>query len=470
MANKLVSKLSKPDTCLLPVLAKSKQSINELLENEEHIKVDDLLSVARLDPGFSIALLREAGMRQSREVTTLSHAILLLSIPASIALLNKQPVLEKTVRPELAALIKRRYFYQYMTATIARDWSVLRKESENNELFTAGLNHDFIQIILFLCETETALKLNEFTTSSLAELQKKEIELLGCSVDELSSKVAKAWKLPELIRESYKSNHHNPKINGIRLAHELVQWLQTHQSFDYPEALHDSIADYMRVPENKAHRMINRSVINVFRMTHGKFYGNSLIRAFMSHPLKLTKKQRQQPSRKQILQDCLQRLGNDVAKLSIKDMFKLVTNSLSAALDLDYVAFFHFDPTQQHLTRPITVNSGNAITLASTTVSLELNKLFRQMMKKEQLLIIDNDNRHKYLPHLPPAFAALAENDFILIHSFFLNNKATGCFVIAFNNNKAVEFGRALAAYKRICKELKAALVLRAKEQQIKVA
>ncbi|MCZ6802662.1 MAG: hypothetical protein O7D86_01680 [Proteobacteria bacterium] len=126
--------------CEIPVLYKSKRRIHDLQENEQDITVSVLTEVARLDPGFSISLLRHIGRSTKKEITTLSHAISLISIPLVIKMLNDLPTLEEVLDENTVPGILNEYFRQYQTAFMAREWSVLRKESENNEIYTATLN------------------------------------------------------------------------------------------------------------------------------------------------------------------------------------------------------------------------------------------------------------------------------------------------------------------------------------------
>ncbi|MEQ8289440.1 MAG: HDOD domain-containing protein [Gammaproteobacteria bacterium] len=462
MAKTLTEWIKQASDCQFPVLAASKRRLVELLDNEDNIKVDDLLGLARLDPGFSISLLREAGIRsrKKREITTLSHAILLLSIPATIKLMHRLPVLEQTVKPELAYRIKRLYFYQHLNGSLAMAWSIQRQESENNELFTAGVNHDFLYLILYLTEFDTAIKLYNYSTSSLAELIEKEKELLGYSVEELSSAIAQAWHLPYLIRESFADKQHSPKLAGIRLASEVVQWLYIHKCYDYPEKLFQKVTTYMRVNEQKTHVLINRSIVQAFRNTHGKLPPGNSIRAFMSHPARLDQADKQSTpvNRKENLLNCIELLRKIPAAASHIIPIKQVINTLHDTIGFTRTAFFFMNHTDNCLDSAITANDNASKQLARLLISLELNRLFEKLMQKEVLLIINDDNKHKYLPHMPPGLVSDKINECMLLHSLKLDGKPYGCFVITYDKGTKALSEAELNAYKTITRELKSAL------------
>ncbi len=463
MAKTLSEWVEQAGRCQFPVLASSKRKLSELLDNEENIKVDDLVNMARLDPGFSIGLLREAGIRSKRrrEITTLSHAILLLSIPATIDFFKRLPVLEQTVTPELAYKIKRLYFYQHLTGKLAMNWSMLRKESENNELFTAGVNHDFLYLVLYLTEFETAETLYHFSTSSLTMLEEKEQELLGNSVKELSKAISQHWHLPYLVRESYASQEHNPKLTGINLASELVQWLYVHKRYDYPDKLLERISAYMRSRDEKTHTLLNQTIISTFRHTHGKLPAGSSIRAFMSHPARLVEeKPEPKPtlSRKQQLVNCVMKLRETDAQSSPAEPINEAMRTLHDVLGFSRSAFYFMNAEEDCLYSPVTANNAESRQLGKVIISLDLNKLFRRLMQKETLVMIHEGNKHKYMSHIPPGLLSGRDNEPMLLNSITINDKPYGCFVICHGSNKQQFSEPELKAYKTIRHELKKAL------------
>lgn len=463
MAKTLSEWIQQASNCQFPVLAASKRQLVELLHNEDSIQVEDLLRLARLDPGFSISLLREAGIRsrKKREITTLSHAILLLSIPATIKLLRRLPVLEKSIKPELADRIKSHYFYQHLTGSLAMAWSIQRHESENNELFTAGVNRDFLHLILYLTDSNTAAKLDNYSTSSLSSLKEKEKELLGHSIEDLSHAIAQAWHLPYLIRESFADQEHNPKLAGLRLASELVQWLFIHRCYDYPEKLFRDVTAYMRVNEKKTHVFINRNIVQVFRNTHGKLPAGNSIRAFMGHPSRLDEAGRQSIyvfSRKDNLKNCIALLRKLPATAAHVVPIKHVINTLNDTIGFKKTAFFFMNHAENCLGAPITADDSTSTQPGKVLISLDVNRLFQKLMQKEVLLIIDDKNKHKYLPHMPPDLVSDQVNESMLLHSIILDGKPYGCLVITYGKGTQALGKAELHAYKTIVSELKSAL------------
>lgn len=67
--------------------------------------------------------------------------------------------------------------------------------------------------------------------------------------------------------------------------------------------------------------------------------------------------------------------------------------------------------------------------LKQLKISIELNKLFNHVLKKEQILYINPKNQHKFSELLPPALQPMKSSATIIINSFYVNNKAIGCFM-----------------------------------------
>ena len=309
MAKSLSQWVNAFTVCEVPVLYKSKHQLHELQENEQDITVSVLADIARQDPGFSISLLRHAGQNTKKEITTLSHAISLISIPLVIKRLTESPSLEKTFDKKMLNRIMRVYAYQYQNAFMARQWSIMRKESENNEIFTAALNRGFVRFMLYLIDVDQGIELENIYYKKSDDHKQKEKALLGDHVDVIAESIAKKWKLPELIRESYSGKHHNPKVTGIRLSAELMHQIYTSQSVHYPESLLIRIAEYMRSPANYATGKTNTIIAETIRKSYQQLPIQPFLKILMHSP---GIKKSHTPatidhmkSRQKIIQDCI---------------------------------------------------------------------------------------------------------------------------------------------------------------------
>lgn len=447
--------------CEIPVLHRSKQKIYDLQQEEKDITITVLSDIARQDPGFAMTLLRHAGRSSKREITTVYHAISLISIPVVIKMLTELPELEKTVDKKHYKKIIEIYTYQYHVACIAKDWSILRKEQENNENFTAALNRSFFSFMLYLIDPNTAKQIEKVYFSDPENYVENEKNILGSSVDEISESVAKKWKLPELIRESYSGKHHNPKITGSRLASDLMHQIFSNESVQYPDNLIKTIAEYMRVPIGRAPGKINRVIIETIRHSYKYLPYKHLLLIMMSYPSSIKKKivkQAEPKSENNALSDNIKLLLDKNSKKSARELIEIAMQALHEGVGFSRVLFLQMNKQEGSLDAKFQFLTSDAPKIKPLRISLGLNKLFSHLVKKQQTLCINTKNQHKYIELLPEKLRPLKGNAGIIINSFYANNKIIGCFFVDHGNSDKKLTSKELELYKSVCAALKTAI------------
>ena len=461
--------------CEIPVLHKSKRKIYDLQQEEKDITISVLSDIARQDPGFAITLLRHAGRSSKREITTVYHAISLTSIPVVLKMLTELPELEKVVDKKHYSKIIEIYTYQYHVACIAKDWSILRKEQENNENFTAALNRSFFSFMLYLIDPALANQVEKVYFADPENYVENEKKLLGNSVDEISEAIAKSWNLPELIRESYSGKHHNPKITGNRLASDLMHQIFSNESVQYPEALIKQIAEYMRVPVGKAPGKINRVIIDTIRHSYTYLPYQRLLLTMMSYPASIKKKpakKAETTSENTVLSDYIKLLLTKDTNKSARELIEITMKALHEGIGFSRVLFMQLNREEKCLDTNFQLLDSDLTKIKPLKVSLELNKLYSQLIKKEQTLCINPKNQHKYVELLPQKLRPLQANASIITNSFYANNKNIGCFFVDHGNSEKQLSNKELEFFKSVCAALKTAIEsnLTKKEPSKKVA
>lgn len=155
----------------------------------------------------------------------------------------------------------------------------------------------------------------------------------------------------------------------------------------------------------------------------------------MSHPARLNEADKQSTpvSRKDNLINCIELLRKLPAAASHIIPIKQVINTLHDTIGFTRTAFFFMNHADNCLDSAITANDSASKQSAKLLISLELNRLFKKLMQKEALLIINDDNKHKYLPHMPPGLVSDKVNETMLLHSINLYGKPYGCLVITYD-------------------------------------
>ena len=447
--------------CEIPVLHKSKRKIYDLQQEEKDITISILSDIARQDPGFAMTVLRHAGTSSKREITTVYHAISLISIPIVIKMLTDLPELEKVVDKKHYSKIIEIYTYQYHVACIAKDWSILRKEQEHHENFTAALNRSFFSFMLYLIDPALAKDIERVYFADPKKYLENEKKLLGNSVDEISEAIAKNWNLPELIRESYSGKHHNPKITGSRLASELMHQIYSNESIQYPESLIKQVAEYIRVATERAPGEINRVIINTIRQSYTYLPYQPLLTMVMAYPSitkKQTNKSNEAKSENTIFSECNTRLQSIDSSNTAKDLIEITMKGLHDGLGFSRVVFMQMNRKENCLEVKFQSIAKDQTKIKPLRVSLELNKLYRQLVQKEQTLCINPKNQHKFVELLPEKLRPIRSNATIITNAFYANNKLIGCFFVDHGNLDNQVNNHELQSFKLICTSLKTAI------------
>lgn len=467
MINTLSNWIKTFNDCDIPVLNKSKSKLLFLQENEEDITVTVLADIARQDPGFSINILRHACKSKNREITTLSHAISLIGIPLVVKMLTRLPELENTLNPMISSKVLNEYSRQYFTASIAKAWSLLRKESENQEIYTAALNRGFVRYVLYFIDSDKAIKLEKIYLRPDQNHKIQEKELLGNNVDEIAQAIAKNWNLPELIRENYSGKHHNPKITGIRLVAELLRQVYSHSSIQYPEKLINRIAEYIRVPVDQAPGKINAIIINAIRNSEEHIPCHSLIQMMMCYPSSIKKehieckpeiKKNEAIPENTIFADCIEIIRSKNTDKSTRELIEIAIKALKEGIGFSRAVYMHYDTNENCLAVKIHSQDKELPNIKQLRISIELNKLYSQLLKKEQTLCINPKNQHKFSHVLPEKLRPLKSSATIIINSFYVNNQVIGSFYVDYGKKDTLLNPHDLTSFKAICSELKTAI------------
>lgn len=380
-------------------------------------------------------------------------------------MLSDLPTLEKVLDKKNNSKIRHIYAYQYQTAYMAKEWSILRKESENNELFTAGLNRGFFSFMLYLIDPEKATQIEKIFFSEPENYLSKEKELLGNSVDKISESIAKNWKLPELICESYSGKHHNPKITGIRLAAELMHEIHSLSSMHYPEIMINRVAEYIRVPAERAPGKVNRIIINTIRNSQQYLPYQPLLLMMMSYPSsikdetpEIKKVKVESIPENTIFPDSVKLLRSRNSNKSVRELIEITMNAMKEGIGFSRVLFMPFDKNEKCLDVKLQLLDNELPNHKQLKISTDLNKLFNKLLKKEQTLCVNSKNQHKFNHLLPEVLRPMKPSATIIVNSFYVNNKVTGCFYVDHGKTDKPLSANDLKLFKLICTELKTAI------------
>lgn len=404
----------------LPALRDTLARLSRLIGREDttHWQIEDIL---RRDPALALAVLGETNRQARRfrreEVTTFDSAIGLLGRERLKQITRNLPELCTSL---LDPLPKAGYLTVLArtleAAQQAEDWALARREPVAEQHFHAALLAGIPELALWLEAPQRAAEAYELIQRDGLPLEHAFGQVLGVDWRALCASLIEPWGLPSWLREVWgPAEHVSPQAHGIRLAHQLAEYVAHGWHSEASLSLRPLIAAHLGLEEGAAWTRCQRTAI------HG---ATGLLAAGMlpsartlpaadrqawpfEPPLALQPPPR--PSPLQSLREALTGLSNSNAIL------QQLLKQLRAELGLQRLVLMMLDGTQTRLEARFAIGLPTQDPLRTLSVPLSQSDLLSALLHKHQPLWLHAANRHLFLPRLPEeARPPLAQADSFL--------------------------------------------------------
>jgi len=173
----------------------------------------DIAKVLRSDQGLSARLLRIANSAFygfPQRVESVDQAVRIIGTRQLRDLVLATVVLTqfRGVDPRWVTM-KSFWTHSFACGIAARSLATLRRESNTERFFVAGLLHDIGSLVLYQEFPEQAGAALEEHQRTRVALDEVEASVIGCDHGQVGAALMTLWKLPELYRE-VTANHHRP--------------------------------------------------------------------------------------------------------------------------------------------------------------------------------------------------------------------------------------------------------------------
>lgn len=221
----------------LPVLRHTLRALDALREGERQPGARELAAVVLADPLMTLRLLTylEAHRRasQTHDITTIERALMMLGVEPFFAAFAGLPTVEDTLaaHPKALVVVIKLIARARRAAEFARDFAVLRRDNDVQEITVATLLREATEIVCSIHAPTLTLEAIERQFAApdrpAAEAQRA---VFGVTAAELQHALVVAWRLPELLAGLLESgNADNPRVRTIRLAacfarHQARRW------------------------------------------------------------------------------------------------------------------------------------------------------------------------------------------------------------------------------------------------------
>jgi HD-like signal output (HDOD) protein len=204
----------------LPVLRHSVAEIARLKEDEDNANGRVLAGVILHDPLLTIRVLayieENRRKRQTTDITTIDRAIMMIGIVPFFKAFHGLPVIEVHLHEHPQALLGllKAIGRARRAAHWARDWAILRRDMDVDEITLATLLHDIAEMMMWLYAPRLALQFSAMQrdqpTRRSVHIQE---EIYGVPLFKLKLALAEAWRLPTLVIQLL--DHRRQRIPGF---------------------------------------------------------------------------------------------------------------------------------------------------------------------------------------------------------------------------------------------------------------
>jgi len=268
MNNKNINKwLELAEKQPVPVLKHTIKELRHLCLQEE-IPLKEITHVVERDPGLVVHILRSSNNqpkgRLSTEITHVNQAFRLMGTDQLTRLPDALPaigdVLEEKAKIRLLATFNRAYH----AARFATDWAAIRRDMTPDEVFAATQLHFLGEMILAMHAPELLDEIGTLRVEDHIASEEAQYLVLGFTLNELTQKIAKKLKFPELVSEALSTeNAKFPRAYGIMLGVQLARNISYEGWYSENTFLiQEQIAEWMDISTDE---VIARNTIHLLR-------------------------------------------------------------------------------------------------------------------------------------------------------------------------------------------------------------
>ncbi|MEJ5211251.1 MAG: HDOD domain-containing protein [Burkholderiales bacterium] len=253
----------------VPVLQRTVETLAHFRAREDDLDARELADAIMHDPLMTLRVLRflqvHHSRRQSRDITTIAHALMMVGTTPFFRHFSNLPVAEAVLRDQVAGLtgLRRAMSRARHAALFAQDWAALRHDIESDEVMVAALLRDLAEMLMWcfaprlMMMVRTLLQREPGLRS--AEAQKRVFGFRGI---ELQLALVRAWHLPELLQTLMDEDHaDHPRVKNVALAVRLARHLAN--GWDDPALPDDyrDIAQFLHLSEEAVYARVVRTAL-----------------------------------------------------------------------------------------------------------------------------------------------------------------------------------------------------------------
>lgn len=216
----------------IPVLRHTVSELDKLRDKAESVNARTLSAIILGDPLMALRLIAhiESNRRRSQttDITTIERALMMIGVVPFFEHFSNIPLVEDQLKEHPKALLGVIKVIQRsrQAAHYARDWGLMRKDLDVDEITLAALLHGTAELLMWSFAPGLALKVRELQASDRAlRSYTAQNQVYGITLHDLQVDLARAWHLPTLLIEmmNHKDGIESARERNVRLAVDLAR-------------------------------------------------------------------------------------------------------------------------------------------------------------------------------------------------------------------------------------------------------
>jgi HD-like signal output (HDOD) protein len=216
----------------IPVLRHTVSELDKLRDQADRINARFLSAVILDDPLMTLRVMAyiesHRRRRQLTDITTIERALIMIGVEPFFRDFSNIPLVEDQLKEHPKALlgllrvIKR----ARQAAHWARDWGLMRKDLDVDEITVAALLHDSAELLMWCFAPTLALHVRELQSADRTlRSVTAQAQVYGIALNDLQVDLAHAWHLPDLLIKMMDHNdgEESPRELNVRLAVDLAR-------------------------------------------------------------------------------------------------------------------------------------------------------------------------------------------------------------------------------------------------------
>ena len=216
----------------IPVLRHTVSELDKLRDQADSVNARKLSAVILGDPLMTLRVMAyiesTRRRRQTTDITTIERALMMIGVVPFFRDFSNIPLVEDQLKEHPKALLGLLKSIQRarQAAHYARDWGLMRKDLDVDEITVAALLHGTAELLMWSFAPSLALQVRELQTAdrNLRSFAAQN-QIYGITLHDLQIDLARAWHLPTLLISmmNHGDGEESARERNVRLAVDLAR-------------------------------------------------------------------------------------------------------------------------------------------------------------------------------------------------------------------------------------------------------